>query len=70
MSKKSKTKTKAKAKQRRNKKRQLIYKQSQALKKKSVKKTRKVLRRIRAKEEKANNIIFGDILNKLGSVTL
>ena len=66
MSKKSKGK---KAKQRRNKKRQLVYKQSQALKK-SVKKTRKVLRRVRAKEEKANNLIFGDILNKLGSVTL
>ena len=66
MSKKSKGK---KAKQRRNKKRQLVYKQTQ-INKKSVKKTRKVLRRVRAKEEKANNLIFGDILNKLGSVTL
>jgi hypothetical protein len=66
MSKKSKAK---KAKQRRNKKRQLVYKQAQ-IKKKAVKKTRKTLRRIRVKEEKANNIIFGDILNKLSSVTL
>jgi hypothetical protein len=68
MCKKSKS-SRLKAKARRNKKRQLIYKQSQ-INKKSVKKTRKVLRRIKAKEEKANNIIFGDILNKLGSVTL
>jgi hypothetical protein len=68
MGKKTKVK-RAKAKQRRNKKRQLVYKQAQ-INKKAVKKTRKVLRRIKAKEEKANNIIFGDILNKLGSVTL
>ena len=68
MSKKSKS-SRLKAKARRNKKRQLIYKQSQA-NKKSVKKTRKVLRRVRAKEAKANNALFGDILNKLGSVTL
>lgn len=68
MGKKSKS-SRLKAKARRNKKRQLIYKQSQA-NKKSVKKTRKVLRRVRAKEAKANNALFGDILNKLGSVTL
>jgi hypothetical protein len=68
MSKKSKS-SRLKAKARRNKKRQLIYKQSQR-NKKAVKKTRKVLRRIKAKEEKANNAVFADILNKLGSVTL
>ena len=68
MCKKSKS-SRLKAKARRNKKRQLIYKQSQA-NKKSVKKTRKVLRRVRAKEAKANNALFSDILNKLGSVTL
>ena len=68
MSKKSKS-SRLKAKARRNKKRQLIYKQSQS-NKKAVKKTRKVLRRIKAKEEKVNNAIFADILNKLDSVTL
>lgn len=66
MGKKSKGK---KAKARRNKKRQLIYKQSQN-NKRSVKKTRKVLRRVRAKEAKANNAIFADILDKLSEVKI
>ena len=58
-----------KAKQRRNKKRQILYKQSQD-KKRAVKKTRKVLRRTRLKEERVNTLVFADIVDKLASVAL